>query len=179
MIFNTAISSQKGLVTNNYAGFQDGYIWRLGGRCPAIIPAKIFTILAGLFYIFIVLYWLLLYRWSRCSRTTKPTHQRSFSTMALLWWLLSMYFCGVTVALATQIYQHSDLILSQGVSRVDNFVDCKYNHNSDKWESNNDILYAPSNQLPLWTLGSMVMVVIVHFSVFIINAVTLHQIYKI
>jgi len=152
----------------------DGWIW--SGVCPSIMPAKILTMLAGGFFVFLGLYWLLMLWWSRPLRTTLPLHQRNFSSLAFLWWVLCMYFVGVASALATQVLEYSDLIMTLGSKNTGNFyvngsysgavVDCGYGK----------VLEVPNNMAPLWALCSMGLLWLIYVLVFLVATVTIYTV---
>ena len=127
--------------------------------------------LAGLFFVLLGLYWLLVLWWSRPMRSSLPLHLRNFSTMALLWWVLCMYFVGVASALAVQVIECGDLIMAPGSEGDGNVtlqggiaVQC----------DNGDLLEVPNNMVPLWALCSMGVLWLIYILVFIVATVTIY-----
>lgn len=143
-----------------------------------MLPAKIYTAMAGFLYLLLGLYWLVLLKWSKCMKNTKDTHFRNFSGMVIFWWLLCMYFCVVTTALAIEVYTHSDIILSTGNSQDKQYVECAQKVLTFQWSPDEDgqFLYVPTNMVPLWALCSLVLLLGINIGVFIINALTLYKI---
>ena len=151
---------------------EDGYIWRR--RCAEILPAKIHTILAGVLYILMGLYYLLLLWWSKCTKLTKDSHYRDFSAMALCWWLLSMYFSAVTTGLSMEVYNQRHLIfIDRNVMRAE-YMDCDPVTGSVDWNTEY-YLYVPTNMVPMWALGSLILLIPVYSCVFLFNAITLYR----
>lgn len=165
---------------------EDGFIWRR--RCPDILAAKVFTIMTGALFISLGLYWLLLYWWANGKASTQQTHNRNFSTMALLWWLLSVYCSVVTTALSLEVYRHSDIILYFGGPEGKTFLHCASASpfpptpaasgtvSPPNGDPDPDILNVPTNTVPLWALGSAVGLILVYVCVFVVNAVTLRSV---
>lgn len=119
------------------------------------------------------LYHLLLLWWSKCTKPAKDSHHRDFSAMAFCWWLLSMYFSAVTTALTMEIYNQRHLILFDGNSESSEYVNCdpvtgSVDRNTEYY------LYVPTNMVPVWALGSLVLLLPVYVCVFIFNTVTLY-----
>ena len=85
-----------------------------------------------------------------------------------------MYFVGVASALATQVLEYSDLIVTLGSKKVGNLsaygshggavVDCGYG----------EVLEVPNNMAPLWALCSMGLLWFVYVLVFIVATVTIY-----
>ena len=74
-----------------------------------LFAAKIATILSGLFFILLEVYWLMLFWWSRPARSSSsevPFRSRDFTPFGLMWWLLSMYFVAVLTSLLTEVIRH-------------------------------------------------------------------------
>lgn len=155
---------------------EDGYIWKR--RCAEVLPAKTYTILAGFLYLMLGVYWMALLWWSKCTKPVKDTHFRSFSGMAFFWWLLCMYYCVVTTALAMEVYAHRDIIFSTGNSEGQPFVECAQKGTRAQWgpQDDGEFLYVPTNMVPLWALCSLVGVFVVNLCVFVINAIMLYKI---
>ena len=84
-----------------------------------------------------------------------------------------MYFCVVTTGLASEVYEHRDIIVTLGNS--DGFVDCAQKGTPAEWgpQDDGEFLYTPSNMIPLWALCSLFGLLGVNLCVCIINAITL------
>lgn len=65
---------------------------------PELHTAKIISMLVGVFFISLGIYWIVVYCWSRRA----DVHRHDFSPLALLWWLLSLYFTGLFFSLLTE-----------------------------------------------------------------------------
>lgn len=145
----------------------DGWIWT--GRCPAVIPAKVLTMLAGTFFILLGLYWLYVLRWSRAGVDTLP--HRSFSAIALLWWTLCMYFFGIAAALATEVFENSHLVASLG-----NATDEAHPSMSVLCVGTEEYLEVPNNLVPLWALTSMVLLWVLYIGVFVVATISIYSV---
>ena len=76
-----------------------------------LFATKIATILSGLFFLLLEGYWLIVFWWSRPSRSGgTPLSQRDFSPLGLVWWLLSLYFVAVFTSLLTEVLRNFDAI---------------------------------------------------------------------
>lgn len=141
--------------------------------------------MTGVLFICLGLYWPALYCWAH-SKTKRQTHNRNFSTMTLLWWLLCMWLAALTAALGVEVYEHSDILLYLGGPDRKTYLHCPSptpfpppsalssvaapDHDSDP-----DILRVPTNTLPVWALGSLVLLILVYLCVFVVNTVTLRS----
>lgn len=148
----------------------DGWIW--SNVCPEVIPAKALTMLSGVFFVLLGLFWLLVLWWSRPTRTPLPSHFRNFSVIALLWWTLCLYFMGVATALATEVYEQSDLIATLGNATSKNDY---YRSMSVECEGG-DTLEVPNNMVPLWALGSMAFLWLLYICIFIAATVSIYTV---
>lgn len=75
-----------------------------------LLGAKIATVLSGLFFILLELYWVTLFWWSRPARSHLPLRKRDFTPLGFLWWLLSLYFIAITISLTTEVVRKFDVI---------------------------------------------------------------------
>lgn len=72
-----------------------------------LYTAKIISTLVGVFFMLLGIYWILVYWWSRHGNNGPNAH-RDFSPLAILWWLLSLYFTGVFFSLLTEAIDKRD-----------------------------------------------------------------------
>lgn len=145
----------------------DGWLW--SRRCPEIIPAKVMTMLAGTFFVLLGLFWLYVLWWRRDSPRSLPLSQRGFTTVALLWWTLCMYFFGICSALAVEVYEHDNLIVTVGNAKN------RYYPSLTVTCDDGDTLEVPNNMVPLWTLVSMVALWVIYLVMFVIATISIYS----
>lgn len=108
-----------------------------------LLPVKIVSILAGLYFMFLTIYWIIVFWWSHMSRGGSKSI--SFTIITTLWIVLCLYFIGITSSLATEIYEHRNTVANFTEISTQNF--------------------------PVYTLGSMVLLWIGYILVFIANVI--------
>lgn len=111
--------------------------------------------LGGVFFILIGFYWILVFWWTRIS--DNASQRVSFSVLTIIWFVLAMFFVGVTAALATEVYEHSQVI-----ANFTSDLPCK--------EESMDTLPYHYNIIPLLALSSMILVWLVYLCLFLVNA---------
>lgn len=146
--------------------------------CLPIIPAKAMTMLAGIFFILLGLYWLLVLWWSRECTDPLPLRYRNFTCMALLWWTLCMYFFGVVAALTVEVYEKSDLIVTLGNATSEDYhsMTAPCHGMGGNGEPYGDYLEVPNNMVPLWALCSMSMLWVIYLAVLVIAVISIYAV---
>lgn len=124
-----------------------------------LLHAKIATMLAGIFFVLLGLYWVTVFWWSRSIHNHVPLHKRDFSPCEFLWWLLSLFFIGVLSSLATQVQEHHNEIFNDSRSGSGGGMSIS--------ESNDDGLEA-NNWIILVALFSMVLFWLIYATIFAI-----------
>ena len=81
-----------------------------------------------------------------------------------------MYFFGVCSALAAEVFEHGDLIATVGNATN------QYYSSLTVTCSNGDILEVPNNMVPLWALGSMVMLWVTYLAMFVIATISIYSV---
>ena len=84
-----------------------------------------------------------------------------------------MYFVGVASALAVQVLEYSNLIMTLGNESDDNVT---YPHGTSVECENGDLLEVPNNMVPLWALCSMLLLWAVYAFVFIVATITIYTV---
>lgn len=102
-----------------------------------ILPYSL-TIVAGVYFILLFLYWLLVFWWSKIS--IGASKNISFSLLTILWFFQSMLFVATASSLAIEIFEKQALIVH---ANLDTFSNCS------------DITYKDILRLPLVAEGSM------------------------
>ncbi len=87
-----------------------------------------------------------------------------------------MYYSVVVTGLTIEICTHSDIVVSLG-SEDGKFVECEGTRKSEEWDDS-DFLYSPMNTIPVWALGSLVLLLVIYLCVFVVNAMRLHKLSK-
>lgn len=100
----------------------------------ALPGAKIATILAGVFFVLLEVYWLALYWWRRIAGGRYQPSKRDFSALGFCWWLLSLYFIVVLTFLVGEISRKSDIVFGTVASSNGN------NSSSDGGDGNVDVV---------------------------------------
>lgn len=96
--------------------------------------------------------------------------------MALIWWLLCMYFSVVIATLSLEVYHYRDVILSSGTQTPmdgnpggKTYVLCEVSAHSFK----ENTIYVPTNMIPMWALSSLVGLMLIYVCVLVVNVVPL------
>lgn len=64
-------------------------------------------------------YWIMLYWWSRATRSHLQLSKRDFSSVGFFWWLLVLYFVAVLTFLLSEVSRKYNVIFGGAVSTSD------------------------------------------------------------
>jgi hypothetical protein len=77
--------------------------------------ANTITILAGVFFVLLDVYWAAVYFWSRLKhRNTTLYHRCDFSVLGFCWWILSVYFIVVLAFFLDELHKNYRIIFGSG-----------------------------------------------------------------
>lgn len=90
----------------------------LGKKTP-LFGAKVATMLSGLFFVLLEVYWVALFWWSSPARCTRVSLTRKdFTPFGFLWWLLSLYFVAVLTSLLTEVLKNFHAVFGSSDTEV-------------------------------------------------------------
>ena len=119
--------------------------------CKDMIPMFSLTMAGGLLFLFLGFYWMLVFWWSR---NRDDFRKITFTVLMTVWFILALFFVGVLTALATEVYENSDVLI--------------YNKTCDPGEDH-FLSHNYYNLIPLMMLGGMTLVWLVHVCLFFIT----------
>ena len=89
-----------------------------------------------------------------------------------------MLCSAITTGLAVEVRNHSNIILSLGSTANDRkYIDCEETRTSKEFDDS-DFLYVPTNMVSAWALGSLLLLMGVYLSIFLVNAIKLHKLFR-
>ena len=122
-------------------------------NCKTMILPFSITIVAGIYFILLFLYWMLAFWWSKIS--VGSSKNISFSLLTILWFFHSMLLVATLSSLAIAIYERTELIIKLDIDT--NSTECS------------EMSYKDILRLPLIAEGSMGLLCVIYFCVFLAN----------